>query len=171
MYGLLVTLAFSRYAFLAIALRQDLAAVLDGLEAAWTFFGRVVRRLVADNLKPVVTRPDRYHPHVNRVFLEYAQHRGFIVDPALPDHATGKPEVERAVPYAREDYFRDEVVRDLVEMHTRGHVGAGHRGQPRARHHMPGSARRVRARGAVAAAAARAGAVQSSDLGPGHRPS
>ena len=37
-YGLLITLCFSRYAFLAISLRQDLAAVLDGLEAAWTFF-------------------------------------------------------------------------------------------------------------------------------------
>lgn len=34
-----MTLCFSRYAFLAISLRQDLAAVLDGLEAAWTFFG------------------------------------------------------------------------------------------------------------------------------------
>src|SRR5713101_7095574 len=31
-YGLLVTLCFSRYAFLAVTLRQDLTAVLDGLE-------------------------------------------------------------------------------------------------------------------------------------------
>jgi transposase len=72
MYGLLVTLCFSRYAFLAVGFRQDLPAVLEGLEAAWLFFGGVVRRLVADNLKPVITRPDRYDPHVNRVFLEYA---------------------------------------------------------------------------------------------------
>jgi transposase len=118
-YGLLVTLCFSRYAFLAIALRQDLTAVLDGLEAAWTFFGGVVRRLVADNLKPVVTRPDRYTPAVNRVFLEYAQYRGFLVDPAVPEHPTGKPKVERGIPYAREDFFRGEGFRDLAEMHTR----------------------------------------------------
>lgn len=118
-YGLLVTLCFSRYAFLAIALRQDLTAVLDGLEAAWTFFGGVVRRLVADNLKPVVTRPDRYDPHVNRVFLEYAQYRGFIVDPAVPGHPTGKPKVERGVPYARQDYFRGESFRDVAEMQAR----------------------------------------------------
>ena len=51
-YGLLVTLCCSRYAFLAISLRQDLVAVLDGLEAAWAFFGGVVRRLVVDNLPP-----------------------------------------------------------------------------------------------------------------------
>lgn len=89
-YGLLVTLCFSRYAFLAISLRQDLAAVLDGLESAWVCFGGVVKRLVADNLKPVVTRPDRYAPRIDRVFLEYAQYRGFIVDPAIVRHATGK---------------------------------------------------------------------------------
>jgi transposase len=121
-YGLLVTLAFSRYAFLAIALRQDLPAVLDGLEAAWVFFGGVVRRLVVDNLTPVVTRADRYTPGLNRVFLEYAQHRGFIVDPTLPAHPTGKPRVERGIPYAREDYFRGEGFRDLAEMQVRALV-------------------------------------------------
>jgi transposase len=89
-YGLLVTLCFSRYAFLAISLRQDAAAVIDGLESAWVFFGGVVKRLVEDNLRPVVTRPDRYAPTIDRVFLEYAQYRGFIVDPAVVRHATGK---------------------------------------------------------------------------------
>lgn len=69
-YGLLVTLCFSRY--LAIRLRQDLDAVLAGLEAAWAFFGGDVHRLVVDNLTPAVTRPDRYAPGLNRVFVEYA---------------------------------------------------------------------------------------------------
>jgi transposase len=82
---------YSRYAFLWISLRQDLSAVLDGLEAAWVFFGGVVKRLVEDNLKPVVTRADRYTPGIDRVFLEYAQFRGFVVDPAIVRHATGKP--------------------------------------------------------------------------------
>jgi transposase len=62
----LVTLCHSRYAFLAITLRQDLPAVLEGLEAAWTFFGGVVKRLVVDNLKPAVTRPDRYTPRIDQ---------------------------------------------------------------------------------------------------------
>jgi transposase len=122
LYGLLITLCFSRYAFLAISVRQDLVAVLDGLEAAWTFFGGVVRRVVADNLTPVVTRPDRYTPGINRVFLEYAQYRGFIVDPAVPAHATGKPKVERGIPYARADFFRGETFRDLVDLQTRALV-------------------------------------------------
>src|SRR5207302_792537 len=101
------------------ALRQDLAAVLDGLEAAWAFYGGVVRRLVSDNLKPVVTRADRYAPTIDRVFLEYAQFRGFLLDPAVVRHATGKPKVERGIPYCREDFFRGETFRDLAEMRAR----------------------------------------------------
>jgi transposase len=98
-YGLLVTLCFSRYAFLAISLRQDLAAVLDGLESAWVFFGGVVKRVVEDNLKPVVTRADRYAPGIDRVFLEYAQYRGFVVDPAIVRHATGKPQASHCTSF------------------------------------------------------------------------
>ena len=117
--GLLVTLCYSRYACLAVSLRQDLAALLDGLEAAWHFFGGVVHRLVLDNLTPAVTRADRYAPTIDKVFLEYAQYRGFVVDPTVPAHATGKPKVERGIPFAREDFFRGESFRDLAEMQTR----------------------------------------------------
>jgi transposase len=118
-YGLLLTLCFSRYAFLGITLRQDLTAMLDGLEAAWLFFGGVVRRVVVDNLTPVVIHADRYTPGLNRVFLEYAQYRGFLVDPAVVAHPTGKPKVERGIPYARQDFFRGERFRDVAEMQTR----------------------------------------------------
>jgi transposase len=118
-YGLLVTLCHSRYACLAVSLRPDLDALIDGLEVAWTLFGGVAKRLVVDNLKPAVTRADRYAPTLNKVFLEYAQYRGFVADPTVPGHPTGKPKVERTVPYAREDFFRGETFRDLAEMQAR----------------------------------------------------
>ena len=56
-HGLLVTLCYSRCAFLWIRLRQDLSAVPDGLEADWVFFGGVVKRLVEDS--PRRGPPDR----------------------------------------------------------------------------------------------------------------
>lgn len=118
-HGLLVTLLYSRYAFLHVTLRQDLSALLAGLEAAWAFFGGVVKRLVLDNLKPAVTTADRYAPVVDRVFLEYAQARGFVADPTVARHPTGKPKVERGIPYARADFFRGEDFRDLVDMQQR----------------------------------------------------
>jgi len=120
--GFLVTLGYSRYAFVWVCLRQDLQTVLDGLEAAWAFFGGVPRRLVVDNLKPVVTHADRYAPTIGRVFLEYAQYRGFVVDPAVPRHATGKPKVERGIPYVRQDFFRGEGFLDLADMQARAAV-------------------------------------------------
>ena len=171
-YGLLVTLAFSRYAFLWVALRQDLPTVLAGLEAAWAFFQGVVRRLVVDNLKPVVTRADRYAPQIDRVFLEYAQHRGFLVDPAVPRHATGKPNVERGHPVRPPGFLPG---RGLPR--SRRHAGPRRALVPRPgrhpppRHHAPRPARRVRDRGAADAPAAGARALRSADLGPVHRPS
>jgi len=95
------------------------ASLLEGLEAAWAFFDGVVRRLVVDNLTPAVTRPDRYTPGLNRVFLEYAQYRGFVVDPGVPEHPTGKPRVERGIPYARQDFFRGEQFLDVADMQAR----------------------------------------------------
>ena len=59
MFGNIRLLLSNRYldvADAAVTLRQDLAAVLEGLEAAWLFFGGVVRRLVVDNLPPAVAR-------------------------------------------------------------------------------------------------------------------
>ena len=55
-------------------------AVIDGLEAAWAYFGGVPGILIVDNLTPVVDKPDRYNPRINKTFLEYTQVRGFIVD-------------------------------------------------------------------------------------------
>jgi transposase len=121
-HGLLITLCASRYAYLHVSFRQDLATVLEGLEAAWAFFGGVVRRVVVDNLTPVVTRADRYTPTLARVMLEYAQYRGFVVDPAVVRHATGKPKVERGIPYCRQDFFRGETFRDLTDMQARAVV-------------------------------------------------
>jgi hypothetical protein len=63
---------------------------------------------VVDNLRAAICKPDRYDPIFNRTFEEYGRHRGFVIDPAPPAMATGKPHVERQVPYVRESFFRGE---------------------------------------------------------------
>ena len=62
--------------------------------------------LVIDNFPAAVVGPDPLHPRLSRGFLEYAQHRGFFVDPAWVRHPRDKPKVERGVPYARERFFK-----------------------------------------------------------------
>ena len=128
--------------------------MLDGLEAAWVFFGGVVRRLVIDNLTPAVTRPDRYTPGLNRVFLEYAQYRGFIVDPRCPSIRPANP-VELGIPYARQDFSRGERFLDVADMQARAVIWRRDlAGSAPARHHAPGAARHVRDDRAADAAAA-----------------
>jgi transposase len=109
----------SRFIVVRIPPRVQPLRVSLAVSAAWRFLGGVPRRLVVDNLKAVVTRADRYAPTFARVFLEYAQYRGFVGDPTVPRHATGKPKVERGIPYVRQDFFRGEHFLDLADMQAR----------------------------------------------------
>jgi transposase len=108
LHALIVTLVHSRHQYVHVTHSQKLPDLIEGLEDAWEFFGGVALRVVLDNLKAAVTKADRYAPIFQRTFDEYARHRGFVIDAALPRHATGKPHVERGVQYLRESFFRGE---------------------------------------------------------------
>lgn len=112
LHALVVTLVYSRYQYVWITFRQDLSALINGIEESWIFFRGVTRRLVIDNLRAAVVKSDRYAPIFQRTFLEYSQHRGFILDPALVRHPEGKATVERQIPYVRENFFKGESFRD-----------------------------------------------------------
>ena len=62
--------------------------------------------------------PDPLHPRLTRGFLEYAQHRGFFVDPARVRHPKDKPKVERSVPYARERFFKGAAFDSLAQLRS-----------------------------------------------------
>lgn len=108
LHALVVTLVFSRHQYVHVSHGQQLDDLIDGLEEAWEFFGGVPARVVLDNLKAAVLKADRYEPVFQRTFNEYARHRGFVSDAAVVRQATGKPHVERAVPYVRDNFFRGE---------------------------------------------------------------
>jgi transposase len=107
-HALIVTLAYSRHQYVYVTASQKIPDLIAGLEEAWAFFGGVCARVVLDNLKAAITKADRYDPAFQRTFAEYAAHRGFVIDAALPRHPTGKPVVERNVQYLRESFFRGE---------------------------------------------------------------
>jgi transposase len=108
LHALIVTLVHSRHQYVHVTHSQRLPDLIEGLEDAWIFFGGVPTRVVLDNLKAAVTKADRYDPTFQRTFAEYARHRGFVIDAAVPRHAKGKPHVERGVQYLRESFFRGE---------------------------------------------------------------
>lgn len=112
LWALVVTLVHSRHQYVHLTHSQTLTEVIGGLEDAWTFFGGVVARVVVDNLRAAIAKADRYDPIFSRVFEDYSRHRGFVIDPAPPAMATGKPHVERQVPYVRDNFFRGETFLD-----------------------------------------------------------
>jgi transposase len=108
LHALVVTLVHSRHQYVHACHGQRLRDVITGLEEAWEFFGGVPARVVVDNLKPAVTKADRYDPVFQRTFGDYAQYRGFVIDAAVVREPKHKPHVERQMPYVRENFFRGE---------------------------------------------------------------
>ena len=91
-WALLVTLGFSRHQYVHVSFSQKLDVVIDGLEEAWEFFGGVPLRVVVDNMKTAVVKSDRYEPILISALRssQYAEHRGFVIDPAVARHSDGQ---------------------------------------------------------------------------------
>jgi hypothetical protein len=73
--------------------------------AALEFLGGAPRRLVPDNLKAGVCKPDLYDPKINRGYAELAAHYGCLVDPARACHPRDKATIEAHQRYIRSSFF------------------------------------------------------------------
>src|SRR5436309_8022121 len=119
-HALIFTAVFSRHTFVWLTFRQTTEAVISGCEAAWAFFGGVFHVVIPDNLTAVVDKADRLEPRLNQAFVEYAQARGFVIDPARVRTPTDKPRVERVVQFTRNSMFAGETFIDLD--HAQSHA-------------------------------------------------
>jgi transposase len=116
------TSVYSRYRFVYPCFAETTQSAIEACEAAWLFFGGVFAVVIPDNTKVIVNKADPLRPLINETFLEYAQARGFTVDPARAGHPKDKPRVERAVQTVREDCFRGERLLTLADCARRGEV-------------------------------------------------
>src|SRR6516164_9868018 len=66
-------------------------------------------------MKPIVDAADPVTPRINVGFFEYAQSRGFAIDPCRVRTPTDKPRVERTVAYVRGSLFAGEEFIDLAD--------------------------------------------------------
>lgn len=111
--GLIFTPVVSRYTFVWLSFRQTIEDVIAGCEAAWAFYDGVFGTLIPDNLKAIVDGANSLEPRLNEAFTEYAQARGFLIDPARIRSPQDKPRVERVVPFVRNSFFAGETFLDL----------------------------------------------------------
>ncbi len=77
------------------------------------------RVVVPDNMSPVVADADAVNPRLTREWLEYAQARGFVTDPARVRHPRDKPRVEAGVKFVQGNFFAGETFLDLADARSR----------------------------------------------------
>jgi transposase len=114
-WALVFTAAYSRHTFVWLSFRQDLDTVIGGFEACWAFFGGVFKVVIPDNMATIVSRADALAPTLNQAFVEYAQSRGFVVDPARVRSPQDKPRVERTVAFVQGSFWAGEDFGCLAE--------------------------------------------------------
>jgi len=114
------TPVLSRYRFVYPCFRETTAGAIEACEVAWAFYGGIFKVLIPDNTKVIVLEADPLAARITPEFLEYAQARGFHIDPTRKRRAQDKARVERAVPTVRDDCFGGEVLLDLE--HARRHA-------------------------------------------------
>ncbi len=117
-WAFVMVLCCSRHMFVRPVIRLDQHSWCESHVAAFEFFGGVPARLVPDNLKTGVDRPDLYDPKINRSYAELAAHYGCLIDPARSRKPRDKPQVERPMPYIRDSFWRGREFGSLPRMQT-----------------------------------------------------
>jgi transposase len=115
-WAFVMVLACSRHMFVRPVLKMDQRAWTECHVEAFAFFGGVPARLVSDNLKTGVDKPDLYDPKINRSYAELAEHYGCLIDPARAVKPRDKPQVERPMPYVRDSFWRGREFASLEQM-------------------------------------------------------
>ena len=115
-WAFVMVLACSRHVFVRPVLTMDQAAWTQAHVEAFAFFGGVPARLVPDNLRTGVERPDLYDPKINRSYAELAAHYDTLIDPARVRKPKDKARVERPMPYVRDSFWRGREFTSLAQM-------------------------------------------------------
>jgi transposase len=115
-WAFVMVLACSRHLFVRPVLSMDQRAWTEAHVEAFRFFGGVPLRLVPDNLRTGVDRPDLYDPKLNRSYAELAEHYRVLVDPARAGKPRDKARIERPMPYVRDSFWRGREFTSLAEM-------------------------------------------------------
>jgi transposase len=118
-WALIFTCCYSRHQFVWPTFSQTTESVIEGFEAAWQYFGGVFPVVIPDQMSAIVEKADNIEARLTDTFTEYAQSRGFVIDPARIGTPTDKPRVERVVPYVRNNFFAGEHFADLDDVRRR----------------------------------------------------
>lgn len=110
------TLSHSRLKYVELTYSQDQMSFVSSHVRMFAFFGGVPERVVLDNLKSGVIKPDLYDPTFNRTYRDMAEHYGCFLDPARVARPKDKGKVERDVQTVREAVRRILVLNPTISL-------------------------------------------------------
>lgn len=118
-HAFVMTLSCSRLPYVEFVFDQGQATWVKCHMNAFEFFEGVPVRIILDNLKSGILRPNTYDPVFNRAYGECAKHFGFIIDPAKIARGEHKGKVERKIPVVRQQFLAPEDFRDIREANNK----------------------------------------------------
>lgn len=110
-----LTLSYSRLHYVEFVFDQGQQTWVRCHINAFEFFSGVPGRIILDNLKSGVLKPNTYDPVFNRAYAECARHYRFIIDPAKIRVAQHKGKVERKIPVVRQQFLCSHTFIDIKD--------------------------------------------------------
>lgn len=112
-HAFVMTLSYSRLPYVEFVFDQGQVTWVKCHMKAFQFFQGVPTRIILDNLKSGILRPNTHDPIFNRAYGECAKHFGFIIDPAKIARGDHKGKVERKIPVVRQQFLASGGFRDI----------------------------------------------------------
>jgi len=105
-YAFIATLSYSRHMFVQYVYKQNKESFVASHVAMFTYFGGVPQRILLDNLKSGIIKPDLYDPVLNPLYRELSEYYHTFIDPCRPGRAQDKGKTERQVSCVRQQFRR-----------------------------------------------------------------
>lgn len=113
-YAFVMVLGYSRYLYVEFTRSMMVDTLIRCHQNAFAFFGGWPRRVLYDNMKQIVVRPDR----VNARFHDFARYHGFEVKRHRPYRPRTKGKVERMVAYLRDSFLNGRSFSGLDDLNA-----------------------------------------------------
>jgi transposase len=111
-----MTLSYSRAIFIRFFVSQSMSCFLRGHEGAFAWLQGVPKHCLYDNLKSVVLERIGSAIKLNPQMVSYSQHRRFSIRVAAPARGNEKGRTERAIRYARDNFFAGRKFKDIKDL-------------------------------------------------------
>lgn len=103
-YAFIATLSYSRHKYVEFVYSQNQQSFVVSHVNMFEYFEGVPERILLDNLKTGVIKPDLYDPQLNPTYREMAEHYHGFLDPCRAAHPKDKGKVERDVQTIRQQF-------------------------------------------------------------------